>query len=120
MDGNGVVYISGSSNGLWLGPTNQGPLNDYNGLEDIFVLELDSAGANQWVNTYGICFDEGRGIAVNNNGQVYSTGWSQYSWNGHAGQEPKHAYSGYSDIFVLKLRNVSGSFKRVFLPYLNE
>ena len=53
VDGNGVVYISGTSNGLWLGPTGQGPLHDYSGLQDIVVLELDPAGAYQWHTFYG-------------------------------------------------------------------
>jgi hypothetical protein len=111
VNSNGSVYISGSSHGLWLGPTGQGPLHDYNGLEDIVVLELDPAGAYQWHTFYGSPYiDEVYGLAVDGNGGIYITGTSIYSWNGPAGQEPKHAYNQGYDIFVLKL-NAVGAYQ---------
>ena len=111
VDSNGYVYVSGSSNGLWLGPTGQGPLNEYNGLEDIFVLELDPAGAYQWHTFYGSNYDDYvNGLAMDGSGGIYMTGTSIFLWNGPAGQEPKHAYNQGYDIFVLKL-DAAGAYQ---------
>ena len=56
-------------------------------------------------------YDYGYGIAVDGSGNVYVTGYSDATWNGPAGQNPLHAYSGRRcDIFVLKL-NSSGAYQ---------
>ena len=78
---------------------------------DIFVLKLNSSGAYQWHTFYGSSvIDYGYGIAIDGSGNVYVTGYSTATWNGPAGQNPLHAYSGSYDIFVLKLDS-SGAYQ---------
>jgi hypothetical protein len=101
------VYVSGSCTASW-----GTPLNPFNGVQDIFVLKLNSDGDNQWHTYYGSSgdFDFGEGIAVDGAGGVYVTGQSLATWNGPSGQNPLNGYSGGGDIFVLKL-NSSGTYQ---------
>ena len=111
VDGSGNVYVTGYSYATWNGPAGQNPLHAYSGGYDIFVLKLNSSGAYQWHTFYGSSGDDsGHGIAVDGSGNVYVTGYSDATWNGPAGQNPLHAYSGGYDIFVLKL-NSSGAYQ---------
>ena len=110
IDGSGNLYVTGSS-ATWNGPAGQSPLHAYSGNSDIFVLKLDSSGSYRWHTFYGSSIDDvGIGIATDGSGNVYVTGDSYATWNGPAGQSPLHAYSGNSDIFVLKLDS-SGSYR---------
>ena len=114
-DGSGNVYVTGESWASWNGPAGQSPLRAYSGggVEDIFVLKLDSSGAYQWHTFYGsTANDIGHAIATDGSGNVYVTGESWASWNGPAGQSPLRAYSGggVEDIFVLKLAS-SGAYQ---------
>ena len=107
IDGSGWIYICGASDATWGGPSGQSPLHGHTGSGDfdITVLKLDSLGAYQWHTFYGSTdYIQERGMAVNNNGDVYVLCWSDGSWNGPSGQEPLHAYSGKdADIAVFKL-----------------
>ena len=105
LDGSGNVYVTGFSNATWNGPAGQNPLHASG---TIFVLKLNSSGAYQWHTFYGA--GGGVGIAVDGSGNVYVTGVSTATWNGPAGQTPLHAFSGASDIFVLKLDS-SGAYQ---------
>ena len=112
VDGSGNVYVTGYSNATWSGPSGQNPLHAYSGNYDIFMLKLNSSGAYQWHTFYGSSgVDEGYGIAVDGSGNVYVTGYSYGTWNGPAGEIPLHAYSGYYDIFVLKISGCSHSLR---------
>jgi hypothetical protein len=106
-DRSGNVYVTGYSDATWNGPAGQSPLHAHSGPnsnDDIFVLKLDSSGDYQWHTFYGSSlYDQGNAIATDDSGNVYVTGESPESWNGTAGQNPLHAYSGASDVFVLKL-----------------
>lgn len=115
VDGAGNVYITGRSRSTWNGPTGQPPLHDHSDsgtAPDIVVLKLNSSGAYQWHTFYGTSgtdnsADYGYAVAIDGSTDVYVTGFSYGSWNGPAGQPPKHAYSGSQDqssnAFVLKL-----------------
>jgi hypothetical protein len=103
-DGTGNVYVTGSSDATWSGPAGQNPLHAYSGGRDIFVLKLSSSGFYQWHTFYGSSSqDYGNAIVTDGTGNVYVTGDSTATWNGPAGQNPLHAYSGGYDILVLKL-----------------
>jgi len=98
VDGSGNVYVTGESYAAW-----GSPLNAYTGGDDIVILKLNSSGVLQWNTFYGSSADDfGIGIAVDGSGDVYVTGGSGATWG-----SPLNAYTGGSDIFVLKL-NSSG------------
>ena len=110
-DGNGNVYITGTSLETWNGPALQSPLHAYSGSDDIFVLKLNSSGAYQWHTFYGSgTYDYGNAIATDGSGNVYITGTSFETWNGPELENPLHAYSAGDDIFVLKLDS-SGAYQ---------
>jgi hypothetical protein len=111
-DGSGNFYITGESEAGWNGPAGQSPLHAYSGgFSDIFVLKLNVNGAYQWHTFYGSSgADYGHGIRADARGNVYIAGESNAAWNGPAGQNPLHAYSGGYDIFMLKL-NGSGVYQ---------
>jgi hypothetical protein len=89
------------------------PLNAHSGASnfDIFVLKLDNSGSYQWHTFYGGTRvtgnddDEGLGIALDGNGNLYVTGHSEATWG-----TPINTHSGLQDIFVLKL-NGSGAYQ---------
>lgn len=104
------VLITGASSGSWVGPAGQAPLHGYTGGQDITVIKLNSSGAYQWHTFYGSSADDsGFGILVSRSG-VYVTGISGSQWTGPADQAPMHAYSGSSDLYVLKL-DTAGSYQ---------
>lgn len=127
VDGSGSVYVTGTSSTNWNGPgacTTPGvspcSLNAFSGTTDIFVFKLNSSGTYQWHTFLGSGQWNGNGaygMALDNSGHVYVTGWSEANWNGPGECStpgvspcPLNAFSDYSDIFVLKL-NSSGTYQ---------
>jgi len=97
VDGSGNVYINGYSTATW-----GSPVNPYAGNGDAFVVKLNSNGVLQW-NTFlgSSSADEGHGIAVDGNGNVYVTGDSAGNWG-----VPINAYTPPTrDPFVAKLND---------------
>ncbi len=126
-DGNGNLYITGSSSDSWNGPSGQSPLHplsipsNYGPVPfDIFVLKLDSNGVYQWHTFYGTGDkDFGNSLVIDGSGNLYITGSSDASWDGPSGQSPLHPFdgsgasdagSGTSNIFILKLDS-SGAYQ---------
>ena len=104
LDGSGNVYVTGYSADTWQGDGGASPLHAHSGDLDIVVMKLDSKGEYQWHTFYGSSDSEGGySIALDGNGNVYVTGWSNGGWQGDGGVNPLHAYAGGSDITVLKL-----------------
>jgi len=67
VDNNGNVYVTGGSYG-------QGTYSDY------ATIKYNASGQELWVRRYnapGYYYDEARAIAVDNNGNVYVTGYSE-------------------------------------------
>ncbi len=108
VDASSAVYISGYSYATWQGDGGANPLHAHSGNYDIAVLKLTSAGGYVWHTFYGSSSDDrGNGIAVDGSNNVYITGYSGATWQGDGGTNPLHAYSGSSDIVVLKLTSAA-------------
>lgn len=81
------------------------------GDDDIFISKLDAAGNFVWAKSIGsVENDEGLGISVDNNGDVYTTGfyYGLTDFNPGAGTSNLNVVGGH-DIFVCKLDN-NGNF----------
>jgi len=97
VDSNGHVYVTGASSDPWGTPVNPHTGDSY---DDAFVAKLDTDGVLLW-NTFmgGEQYDDGNGIAVDSNGNVYVTGASWDTWG-----TPVNPHSGSNDdVFVAKL-----------------
>ena len=96
VDSSSNVYITGASDATW-----GSPKHAHSGNSDIMVMKLNSSGDLVWHTFYGSSFyEEGKGIAVDGNNNVYITGTSQYGWG-----NPQHPFNTYADILIMKLTN---------------
>jgi len=94
IDASGNVFVTGSSYATW-----GNPIRPYSGYRDAFVAKLDTGGALLW-NSFlgGTTYDEGKGIAVDSNGNVFVAGHSYGSWG-----DPIGPWAESWDGFVAKL-----------------
>jgi len=108
VDTNGDIYVTGYSPATWGSPT-----RPYTGGDDAFVAKLDGNGVLQW-NTFlgGTSADEGNGIAVDTNGNVYVTGASHATWG-----SPLNPYSGSRNVFVAKLDSIGALQWNTFMYF---
>jgi hypothetical protein len=112
VDGSGNAYVTGS----FIGTADFDPgVGTYNlsssGLSDIFILKLDAAGNFLWARSMGgIGDDIGFSIAVDDSGNVYTTGLFQGTADFDPGAGTSFLNSaGDEDIFISKL-DVAGNF----------
>jgi hypothetical protein len=111
VDSSGNIYVTGHSTAAWNGPGDTPPINAYTGGADIVVVKLDSSGAYQWHTFYGSSdTDVSYNIAADSSGNVFVTGESRATWNGSGDTPPINAFTGGSDIVVVKL-NGSGGYQ---------
>jgi uncharacterized repeat protein (TIGR02543 family) len=106
IDGSGNVYVTGYSAASW-----GSPVRAYASSGDAFAAGLNSSGGLTW-NTFlgGSGTDEGYGIVVDGNGNVYVTGASYASWG-----SPVRAFISGSDAFVAKIDSSGGLTWNTFL-----
>jgi hypothetical protein len=111
VDAAGNIYVAGSSEDNFDHISGNGtvpaPLHAHNpnGLTntDLTVCKLSSNGNLQWYTMYGSSMnDYATSIAVDATA-LYITGESAEGWVGDSDRAPLHAYTGLSDITVLKL-----------------
>ena len=85
------VYITGLTRGALAG-------QQHAGAADVFLIKYDTAGILQWTAQWGSAgHDEARAVAVDDSGNSYITGWTNYFLEGFANL-------GGSDIFAIKYR----------------
>ncbi|MBN1271864.1 MAG: SBBP repeat-containing protein [Candidatus Aminicenantes bacterium] len=107
VDGGKNVYVVGEtmSNDF---PTTIGAYDtSHNGLYDVFVAKLDSAGTALLYSTFlgGSRFDMGCGIAVDSSGNCYVTGSTKSDDFPVSTGAYDSTKSGDNDVFVTKLNN---------------
>jgi hypothetical protein len=101
VDAGGNVYVTGWSYSTWGSPLHDKTSNN----DDIVVLKLNNNGVYQWHTFYGSAnTDNTKGITADSAGNIYVTGDSNATWG-----SPLNAYSGNSDIFILKM-SVDGAY----------
>lgn len=106
LDASSNVHITGYFTGNVSGIAN---LNSA-GQTDIFILKLTSAGTLAWSKKFGNGgLDEGNGITVSSNGNVYSTGTFQVTVNFGSSANFTTVGGAYWDIYILKL-SANGNF----------
>jgi uncharacterized protein (TIGR03437 family) len=116
VDSIGNTYVTGGAGSANFPATN--PLqNALKGTEDVFVTKINPSGSTKLYSTYlgGIGMDEGRGIAVDVQGNAYITG-SAGSIDFPTKNPIQRAQGGSGDAFVAKL-NATGS-ALVYSTYL--
>lgn len=115
-DNNGNVYLTGLLYGtLDFDFSNDTANLTSNGAEDIFIVKYDATGAFQWAGNMGSSgSDMGLGLAVDNNNDVYCTGFFQGTVDFDISMgTASETSSGNGDIFILKL-NPNSAFKSVY------
>jgi len=117
VDGKGCAYVMGGTQSMDF-PTANPYDESFNGYEDVFVTKLSSTGDSLVYSTYlgGSAEDVGRrGIAVDNNGCAYVTGYT-YSSNFPTANAYDGSYNGYDDVFATKFSAAGDSL--IYSTYL--
>ncbi len=112
-DASGDVYVTGAFSGTTDFEPGTGTHNlTAAGLEDVFILKLDSSGNFVWAKSVGGGFhDQGLSIGLDASNNIYITGFyhDTVDFDPGAGIFNLSANGLNSDIFILKL-DVSGNF----------
>ncbi|MBI2837973.1 MAG: SBBP repeat-containing protein [Acidobacteria bacterium] len=108
VDTSGNTYVTGTSMGTW-----GAPIRAHSGVQDAFVAKFDCGGSLLW-NTFlgGENVDNGIGIAVDPNGDVYVTGSSYATWG-----SPIRPFPVGGGAFVAKLSGGGSLVWNTFLEY---
>jgi hypothetical protein len=117
VDNSGCAYVTGYTNSADF-PT-ENPYQTDQGDWDAFVTKLSSAGNSLIYSTYlgGSSRDYGRGIAVDNFGCAYVTGYTQST--DFPTENPYQTDQGYNDVFVTKLSDGTPTPDWTILVYVN-
>ncbi|MEM7028059.1 MAG: SBBP repeat-containing protein [Chloroflexota bacterium] len=97
VDSSANVYVTGESRGSW-----GTPIIAYSGVREGTIVKFDTNGIRQW-NTFlgGSTIDGDQAIAVDNSGNIYTSGRSLNAWG-----TPINPYSGSgSEVYLAKLDN---------------
>lgn len=104
----GNIYVTGSNGGEdWQVDNNAKPLHTGGGYNGIVVLKLDHNGAYRW-HTFYPSGEGGSGITLDSSENVYVAGDSFGAWLGDGNASPLHAFTGASDMTVVKLNSDGG------------
>jgi hypothetical protein len=105
VDGSGNVYTTGYFQETVDFDPGAGTSNLTSaGSWDIFISKLDAAGNFDWaINMGGTGLDNGNSIAVDGSGNVYTTGWFEFTVDFDPGAGTSNLTSSGQDIFISKL-----------------
>ncbi len=104
VDDSGNVYTAGSFNGTADFDPGPGTVNFISQSTDIFICKLDADGNYVWAKQIGgTSTEEAVGIAVDTNGNVYTTGRFQGTVDFDPGPGTAQLISQGIDIFISKL-----------------
>jgi hypothetical protein len=111
----GNIYFAGYSYADWLGDGGTQPLHPFSGSYSMVVVKLNNQGIYQWHTFYPsggmLLAGEGFiGMAVDENGNLYLSGYSDSAWLGDGDAEPLHPFNALYDIAVVKL-NANGVYQ---------
>ncbi len=111
-DGSGNVYVTGWFEGtVDFDPDGDGDPHTSNGIYDVFLSKFDSSGNFEWARTWGGSnWDEGLGVAIDDSGNVYITGYYCYTVDFNPDGGDPHTSNGWTDGFLSKF-NSSGNFE---------
>jgi hypothetical protein len=118
VDDSGCAYITGRTDSIttsgWVGffPTTPGAYDEgYNGEGDAFITKFSSSGTSLVFSTYfgGSSSDEGNGIEIDHNGNVYIAGESWSSDLPTTNGAIDTTYNLAGDVFVTKM-NSAGTY----------
>ncbi|KRP04162.1 MAG: hypothetical protein ABR94_04475 [Sphingobacteriales bacterium BACL12 MAG-120802-bin5] len=80
------------------------------GIEDFYISKMDESGNYLWGGSFGGMYDDfGTSIAVDNNGNVYTTGMCAMGADFDPGPEINFVSNSGYDVFILKL-SAEGDF----------
>ncbi len=118
-DNSGNIYVTGVFKGTVDFDPGSGTENHTSsGHDDVFLSKFDSSGVFQWARTWGGGWnsgetqaDVGRGVAIDDSGNVYVTGWFRLTadFDPGAGTD-NHSSNGNRDVFLSKF-DPSGAFQ---------
>ena len=102
IDSSSNIYVVGYAGSGFDGNTGQGST-------DAMLVKYNSSGSKQWSRLYGSTrSDEGRGIAIDNSGNLFLTGYTSGSIDNNTVGREREGSETYHDYFILKY-NSSGT-----------
>ena len=99
ISNDGSIFISGWTTGNLNNQIHAGVANNSDGINDSYVMKLDSDGNEQWTKLFGTTEeDQGYAVHISSDGFIYITGETSGNLNNQIN-------SGEADIFITKLNS---------------
>ena len=114
IDDNGCAYVSGHTRSVNFPTTIGSHDNTYNGgFADAFALKLNSEGTDLVFSTFigGSEWDESIGLAINSNGDMIITGWTNSTDFPITSNAYDTSHNGENDVFLLQLNSDGSSLR---------
>ena len=108
ISNDGSIFISGWTTGNLNNQIHAGVSNNSDGINDSYVMKLDSNGNEQWTKLFGTTEeDNSYAVHLSNDGFIYITGETSGNLNNqiHTGVSNNEINNGKADIFIIKLNS---------------
>ena len=106
ISNDGSIFISGWTSGNLNNQIHTGVSNNSDGINDSYVMKLDSDGNEQWTKLFGTTEeDNSYAVHISNDGFIYITGETSGDLNNqiHSGGSNNNENA---DIFIIKLKTI--------------